>query len=64
MADIERNENEILRVEKKEFKGHEYIDLRIYFMGDDGDYKPTKKGVTVKPDKLDELIKHLTDLKG
>lgn len=63
MPDIERNETEILRIEKKEFKGNDYIDLRIYYMGDDKEYKPTKKGVTVKPDKLDELINILKSLK-
>ncbi|NLX34155.1 MAG: transcriptional coactivator p15, partial [Thermotogaceae bacterium] len=47
MTDIKRNDTEIIRVSKREFKGHEFLDLRIYYEGDDGQYKPTKKGITL-----------------
>ena len=29
--------------------------MRIYYKASDGDYKPTKKGVTFKPDMVSEL---------
>jgi hypothetical protein len=63
VADIERNETEIIRVEKKEFKGKEYIDIRIFYLDSDNEYKPTKKGVTLKPEKIDEMIGVLQSLK-
>ncbi|MDD4478804.1 MAG: PC4/YdbC family ssDNA-binding protein, partial [Mesotoga sp.] len=31
MTDIKRKDTEIIRVSKREFKGHEYLDLRIYY---------------------------------
>ena len=43
MTDIKRNDTEIVRVSKREFKGHEFIDIRIYYQDDEGSFKPTKK---------------------
>ncbi len=56
MTDIKRNDTEIVRVSKREFKGHEFLDLRIYYQDDEGNYKPTKKGITINPKLVDELI--------
>ncbi|MBN2220527.1 MAG: transcriptional coactivator p15/PC4 family protein [Kosmotogaceae bacterium] len=56
MTDIKRNDTEIVRVSKREYKGHEFIDLRIYYQDDEGDFKPTKKGITINPKLVDELI--------
>ena len=38
-----------------EYKGKKYIDIRTYFEADDGEYKPTKKGVTLSIDLYNEL---------
>jgi len=56
LTDIKRNDTEIVRVSKREFKGHEFLDLRIYYQDDEGNYKPTKKGITINPKLVDELI--------
>jgi hypothetical protein len=60
IGDIERSETEVLRISAEEYKGRKSVDIRIYFANDDGEWKPTKKGVTIQPDKVDtflELIK-------
>ena len=49
------------------FKGKTYVDLRIYYKASDGEYRPTKKGVTLSPDLLPELgeaIRKLIDRVG
>ncbi len=56
LGEIERNPTEVLRVSLENFKGRDYIDLRIYYQDENGEWKPTKKGVTVAPDKLDDVI--------
>jgi hypothetical protein len=48
--------NDKIIVALKEFKGKEYIDIRIHFENNDGDWIPTKKGITLAPDSLDEMI--------
>jgi hypothetical protein len=56
VTDIKRNDTEIVRVSKREFKGHEFIDIRIYYQDDEGSFKPTKKGITINPKQVNELI--------
>jgi hypothetical protein len=56
VGDIIRNETEILRISAEEFKGRKYVDIRVYFENDEGEWKPTKKGVTIQPDKIEEFV--------
>jgi hypothetical protein len=37
------------------FKGKQYVDIRIYYKGDDGEYHPSKKGLTLSVDLFPEL---------
>ncbi|UCG77429.1 MAG: transcriptional coactivator p15/PC4 family protein [Nitrospirota bacterium] len=55
IGEIERNPTERLRISTENFKGRDYIDVRIYYEADDGEWKPTKKGVTIAPDKAGEV---------
>jgi len=46
---------ERVQVSLSTFKGKTYVDLRIYYKASDGEFKPTKKGITLSPDLLPEL---------
>jgi hypothetical protein len=53
---IGRGKNKEIRVLLAEFQGAKYVDIRAYYQDkDDGEWKPTKSGVTVPPAKLSEL---------
>jgi hypothetical protein len=49
-----------IRVRWSEYKGHRYLDIRV-FTEIEGkvDKVPTKKGVTLRPDLIPELMKAL-----
>ena len=48
MQDIKKNSSgDVIRVQKKEFKGKNYLDIRVFYRGEDGDMHPTKKGVSI-----------------
>lgn len=65
LASIERNATEELQIAINEYKGKQYVDLRIFYTNDEGDtWNPTKKGVTVAPDKIDDVIEALTKAKA
>ncbi|MCL1833947.1 MAG: transcriptional coactivator p15/PC4 family protein [Leptospirales bacterium] len=76
IKDIQRNSNEIIRIEVSEFKGKELINLRIWFIADrdaDGNniYKPTQKGVALNisefaelKDGIDRLQAYINDRKA
>lgn len=51
VKDIEKGQD-LIRVELSEFKGSQYIGARIYYMDDKGDWKPTRKGLTLTPDVM------------
>ena len=61
---VDRNEGERVRVAINEFKEKYFVDIRIHYQSEDEDWRPTKKGVSLDADKLDELIKALESLRS
>ena len=59
---IPKSTHSCIRVEKREFKGHKFIDIRQYYLGEDGTWHPTAKGIAIPPDKVGALIEALTPL--
>lgn len=57
-ADIEKGED-LVRVNATEFKGRQYIEVRTYYMSEDGEWKPTRKGVTLTPELMDKVHRAL-----
>lgn len=62
--ELERNPTEIIVIEDSEYKGHQLVSLRIYFLADEDKWLPTKKGVTFRRDQLDEVIGALEKIKA
>lgn len=63
IASFEKNSLEEVRVSLTEFKGKQLIDLRVYYQPEDGEEKrPTKKGITISPEKFPELKKAILAL--
>lgn len=61
--EIERNPTERLIIEDSEYKGHQLVSLRIYFLSKEEEWLPTKKGVTFRQDQLDEVLDALGKIK-
>ena len=59
---LEKNSRESLVINQSEFKGVKLVDVRVFYKDEAGDLKPTKKGVSVRLEQLDALIKALSDL--
>ncbi|RQS00233.1 hypothetical protein DIE02_27755 [Burkholderia sp. Bp8991] len=59
IEEIQKNSRERLRITVDQFKGHEYIGIRIWFVGTDGQYRPSRSGVTLKPTLLPQLMQAL-----
>lgn len=59
-----KNALEEVRASITSFKGKKYLDIRIYYKTDDGDYKPSKKGITLSPaliDEIEEAVRRVKD---
>ena len=53
---IEKNSRESIVVSEIEYKGNKYIDVRVFYKDTDGNLKPTRKGVSLRPEKVAELV--------
>lgn len=62
VAQFEKNATEVLRISLTEFRGHQLIDARIYYSDDEGQYRPTKKGVSLAVGLYPELKKAILAL--
>jgi len=62
-----KNPLEEVRASITVFKGKQYVDLRIYYKGDDGEFYPSKKGLTLSLDLFSELevaVQKLSEVVG
>ena len=65
MKPIQKNAIEQIRIERKEYESHTFIDLRLWVLSDSTrDYIPTRKGVTLREEYLDSVIQALSDLRN
>ena len=55
IKEIPKNKSEVILISEKEFRGNDYIDIRVFYRDDSEELKPTKKGVMVKKDLLKDL---------
>ena len=60
MQRIDKGRFKQLRIERKEYEGHPYIDIRIFrkYPGKD-DWFPTKKGVTLSLHQIEDFVEGL-----
>lgn len=58
---FEKNKREQIRISINEFKGTEYIDIRTFYQ-ENGQFKPSGKGVTLKKELYPELLKGVLEL--
>ncbi len=64
IATIGKNADEEIRVSLREYKGHPFIDIRVYWKPAEGEPGPTKKGVTLNPELFPEFKKAMAALEG
>jgi len=56
IQDIDKGSGEIIRIEISEYKGQNYLNLRVWYTDkNSGEFKPTQKGITVKPELFPQL---------
>jgi hypothetical protein len=61
MTGITKNSCEVLRVTRDEFKGHDMINVRVFYGAGEGDRKPGKQGVALNAALLPDVIKAMLE---
>jgi len=62
-VDIHKTDDTIIRISENEYRDRKFIDIRQYYKDSDGEFQPTKKGVTFSPDLLEDVIEGLKKIK-
>lgn len=60
IKDIQKDNGDTIRVELSEYEGHKFLQIRIWFTNDDGELKPTKKGVSIPLNKIKDISEALS----
>lgn len=56
IQDIDKGGGEIIRVEISEYRGQQYLNIRIWYMDKNTEeYRPTQKGVSIRPELYSSL---------
>jgi hypothetical protein len=59
IAEIEKNQKERIRISIEEYRGHKFVDCRVYWQDEQGDWKPSKKGIALNDECIDPVIEAL-----
>jgi hypothetical protein len=60
--EFDKGNQEVVRASVSDFTGKKRADLRIYFQTGDGAWHPTKRGVSLTVDMVEELQKAVAKL--
>ncbi len=68
-AVVEKSPDQVIVVQRKEFKGHDLVDVRIFYAADSEDemeieWRPTRKGIAFNIEQLDDVIAGLQKAQG
>jgi len=59
ICDFEKNTKERVRVSIEEYRGSRFIDLRVYWQDEQGEYRPSKKGIALNGACINRAIEGL-----
>ena len=62
IAQFEKNATEVVRVSLTEYRGRKLVDVRVHYTDDEGQYRPTKKGVSLSLDVYPDFKRALAAL--
>ncbi len=56
---VRKNSRESYRLAWETFEGNRFLDLRIYYDDGSGELKPSRKGLSIKPEVIPAIIEAL-----
>jgi hypothetical protein len=59
IGSVEKNIKERVKVSIETYREHKFVDCRVYFEAKEGKWLPTKKGIALNDETIDEVIELL-----
>ena len=65
MREFKKNDRgEVVRIVREDYKGADLVNIRVWYRADNGEMRPSKTGITIKGDQIDQLIEALQAVKA
>ena len=55
-AEIRKNATEIIKIERGEYQGTDLLHARVWYDDGSGEHKPSKKGLSLRPETWQEIL--------
>jgi hypothetical protein len=62
IAQFEKNATEVIRISLTEYRGRKLIDARVYYSDDEGQFRPTKKGISLAVERYTDFKRAILTL--
>ena len=59
ICEISKNQKEKIRVSIEEFRGATFADVRVFWQDEQGSWKPSRKGISLGGNCINEVIEAL-----
>ena len=59
---IRKNIREQIRIERQDYKGHDLINMRVWYDDGSGEYCPGKQGIAFRTELVGDIQSALSDL--
>lgn len=56
VGSLRKNRDEEIRISVEPFRGREVLNIRVWWLGRDGVWRPSQKGLALTTDKLGDLL--------
>jgi hypothetical protein len=63
-GEMDKGWNEKIVFGVSEFRGKNYANIRIYYEDDEGEWKPTKKGISVNLEDFEDFKQRVEELEN
>ena len=64
VTEIRKNATEVIRIERGEYQGTDLLHARIWYDDGGGDYKPSRKGLSLRPETWREILPPIQEALG
>ena len=65
MREFQKNDRgEMVRIVREDYRGTDLVNIRVWYRADNGEMRPSKTGITINGNQIDQLIEALQAVKA
>ena len=65
MREFQKNDRgEVVRIVREDYRGTDLVNIRVWYRADNGEMRPSKTGITINGNQIDQLIEALQAVKA